>query len=44
MIHTDHFSLKYILDQRLTTILQHMWVTLQKTVIHSSVKTDECNF
>jgi hypothetical protein len=27
MIRTDHFSLKYILDQRLTTILQHMWVS-----------------
>jgi hypothetical protein len=26
-IHTDHFSLKYILDQRLTTIPQHTWVS-----------------
>ena len=24
---TDHWSLKYILDQRLTTIPQHTWVT-----------------
>jgi hypothetical protein len=23
---TDHFSLKYLLDQRLSTILQHAWV------------------
>jgi hypothetical protein len=27
MIRTGHFSLKYILDQRLTTILQHTWVS-----------------
>jgi hypothetical protein len=26
-IHTYHFSLKYILDQRLTTIPQHTWVS-----------------
>jgi hypothetical protein len=27
LIHTDHFSLKFILDQRLTTIPQHTWVS-----------------
>ena len=27
MVRTDHRSLKYILDQRLTTIPQHTWVT-----------------
>jgi hypothetical protein len=27
IIRTDHFSLKYILDQRLTTIPQHTWVS-----------------
>jgi hypothetical protein len=27
IIHTDHFSLKYILDQWLTTIPQHTWVS-----------------
>jgi hypothetical protein len=26
-IRTDHFSLKYILDQRLTIIPQHTWVS-----------------
>lgn len=26
-VRTDHYSLKYILDQRLTTIPQHTWVT-----------------
>jgi hypothetical protein len=26
LIRMDHFSLKFILDQRLTTIHQHMWV------------------
>jgi hypothetical protein len=25
LIRTDHFSLKYLLDQRLATILQHQW-------------------
>jgi hypothetical protein len=24
---TDHFSLKYLLDQCLSTILQHAWVS-----------------
>jgi hypothetical protein len=24
---TDHFALKYLLDQRLSTILQHTWVS-----------------
>jgi hypothetical protein len=27
LIRTDHFSLKFILDQRLTTIPQHTWVS-----------------
>jgi hypothetical protein len=27
IVHTDHHSLKYILDQHLTTIPQHTWVT-----------------
>jgi hypothetical protein len=27
IIKTDHFSLKYLLDQRLATILQHQWVS-----------------
>jgi hypothetical protein len=27
IVSTDHFSLKYILDQRLTTIPQHTWVS-----------------
>jgi hypothetical protein len=27
LIRTDHFALKYILDQRLTTIPQHTWVS-----------------
>jgi hypothetical protein len=27
LVRTDHFSLKFILDQRLTTIPQHTWVT-----------------
>jgi hypothetical protein len=27
MVHTDHFSLKYLLDQRLSIILQHAWVS-----------------
>jgi hypothetical protein len=27
MVRTDHFSLKYLLDQRLLTILQHAWVS-----------------
>jgi hypothetical protein len=27
IIGTDHFSLKYLLDQRLSTILQHHWVS-----------------
>jgi hypothetical protein len=26
-VHTDHWNLKYILDQRLMTIPQHTWVT-----------------
>jgi len=26
-VRTDHYSLKFILDQRLTTIPQHTWVT-----------------
>jgi hypothetical protein len=26
-VKTDHYSLKYILDQRLTTIPQHQWVS-----------------
>jgi hypothetical protein len=26
VIRSDHYSLKYILDQRLSTILQHQWV------------------
>lgn len=26
-VRTDHWSLKFILDQRLTTIPQHTWVT-----------------
>jgi hypothetical protein len=26
MVRTDHFSLKFLLDQRLATILQHHWV------------------
>ena len=26
-IRTDHCSLKYLLDQRLSTILQHTWVS-----------------
>ena len=26
MVRTDHFSLKYLLDQRLATIPQHHWV------------------
>jgi hypothetical protein len=26
-VHTNHWSLKFILDQRLTTIPQHTWVT-----------------
>jgi hypothetical protein len=27
MVKTDHYSLKYLLDQRLTTIPQHQWVS-----------------
>jgi hypothetical protein len=27
IVHTYHFSLKYLLDQRLSTILQHHWVS-----------------
>jgi hypothetical protein len=27
MVRTDHFSLKYLLDQRLSTIPQHAWVS-----------------
>jgi hypothetical protein len=27
IVKTDHFSLKYLLDQRLATILQHQWVS-----------------
>jgi hypothetical protein len=27
LVHTDHYSLKYLLDQRLTTIPQHTWVS-----------------
>jgi hypothetical protein len=27
VLHTDHYSLKYLLDQRLSTILQHTWVS-----------------
>jgi hypothetical protein len=27
IVHTDHFSLKYMLDQRLSTIPQHAWVS-----------------
>jgi hypothetical protein len=27
VVRTDHFSLKYLLDQRLTTIPQHAWVS-----------------
>jgi hypothetical protein len=27
VVRTDHFSLKYLLDQRLLTILQHAWVS-----------------
>jgi hypothetical protein len=27
MVRTDHFSLKYLLDQRLSTIPQHQWVS-----------------
>jgi hypothetical protein len=26
MVKTDHYSLKYLLDQRLSTIPQHQWV------------------
>jgi hypothetical protein len=26
-VHTDHYSLKYLLDQRLSTIPQHHWVS-----------------
>lgn len=27
VVHTDHYSLKYLLDQRLSTIPQHAWVS-----------------
>jgi hypothetical protein len=27
LIHTDHYSLKFLLDQRLSTIPQHQWVS-----------------
>jgi hypothetical protein len=27
MVKTDHYSLKYLLDHRLATILQHQWVS-----------------
>jgi hypothetical protein len=27
VVHTDHFSIKYLLDQRLSTIPQHAWVS-----------------
>ena len=27
IVRTDHFSLKYLLDQRFSTILQHTWVS-----------------
>jgi hypothetical protein len=27
IVHTNHFSLKYMLDQRLSTIPQHAWVS-----------------
>jgi hypothetical protein len=26
-VHTDHYSLKFLLDQHLSTILQHAWVS-----------------
>lgn len=26
-VQTDHYSLKYLLDQRLSTIPQHQWVS-----------------
>jgi hypothetical protein len=27
IVRTDHFNLKYLLDQRLSTIPQHAWVS-----------------
>jgi hypothetical protein len=27
LIHTDHYSLKFLLDQKLATIPQHQWVS-----------------
>ena len=27
LVHTDHYSLKYLLDQRLCTIPQHQWLS-----------------
>lgn len=27
VVHTDHYALKFLLDQRLSTIPQHMWVS-----------------
>jgi hypothetical protein len=27
LVRTDHFSLKYLLDQRLSTVMQHQWIS-----------------
>ena len=27
LVHTDHYSLKFLLDQRLSTVLQHQWIS-----------------
>jgi hypothetical protein len=27
LVCTDHFSLKYLLDQRLSTVPQHQWIS-----------------
>jgi hypothetical protein len=27
LVRTDHFSLKYLLDQRLSTVSQHQWIS-----------------
>jgi hypothetical protein len=27
LVRTDHFSLKYLLDQRLSTVPQHQWIS-----------------
>jgi len=27
LVHTDHYSLKFLLDQRLCTVPQHQWIS-----------------